>query len=150
MKTDSLFYRLFQSFPSLLFELMGVKNGKPESYKFRSVEIKQTAFRLDGVFIPQDNDSSLPLFFVEVQFQPETDFYSRFFAEIFLYLRQYQPIHPWQAVVIYPNRATEVGDTFHYEDLLASKRVHRIYLQELTENEDDESIVIGLVKLIVM
>ncbi|PSO49450.1 MAG: hypothetical protein BRC33_06865 [Cyanobacteria bacterium SW_9_44_58] len=52
MKTDSLFYRLFQNFPSLLFELIDVSVANSEGYQFRSVEIKQTAFRIDGLFAP--------------------------------------------------------------------------------------------------
>jgi predicted transposase/invertase (TIGR01784 family) len=97
LKTDSLFYRLFQNFPPLLFELIGVTVANSEEYQFRSVEIKQTAFRIDGLFAPPKVDTESPLFFVEVQFSGESDFYSRFFAEIFLYLRQYQPI--WSLVI---------------------------------------------------
>ena len=97
MKTDSLFYRLFQNFPPFLFELIGVSVANSEHYQFRSVEIKQTAFRIDGLFAPPEADTVSPLFFVEVQFSGESDFYSRFFAEIFLYLRQYQPI--WSLVI---------------------------------------------------
>ena len=77
MKTDSLFYRLFQNFPSLLFELIGVSVAHSEEYQFRSVEIKQTAFRIDGLFAPPKDNTELPLFFVEVQFSGERDFYSR-------------------------------------------------------------------------
>jgi predicted transposase YdaD len=47
----------------------------------------------------------------------------------FLYLKQYQPPHPWQAVVIYPSRAVDPGDHPHYATLLHSAQVHRIYLE---------------------
>jgi len=80
-----------------LFELIGVSVANSQQYQFRSVEIKQTAFRIDGLFAPPEADTVSPLFFVEVQFSGESDFYSRFFAEIFLYLRQYQPI--WSLVI---------------------------------------------------
>lgn len=40
------------------------------------------------------------------------------------------PPHPWQAVVIYPTRAGDPGDHPHYDQLLQSKRVRRIYLDE--------------------
>ncbi len=134
MKTDSLFYRLFQNYPQLLFELIGFNLNSPQDYHFQSVEIKQTAFRLDGVFVPLNDNRELPLFFIEVQFQSETAFYSRLFSEIFLYLRQYQPINPWQAVIIYFSRSIDIGDTPHYLDLLDSPRVTRIYLDEIPEN----------------
>ena len=147
MKTDSLFYRLFQNFPPLLFELIGVSVANSQQYQFRSVEIKQTAFRIDGLFAPPEVDTESPLFFVEVQFSGESDFYSRFFAEIFLYLRQYQPSQSWRGVLIYPTRRVDIGETGHYTELLESARITRIYLDELEENP--ESIGISLLKLVV-
>jgi predicted transposase/invertase (TIGR01784 family) len=136
LKTDSLFYRLFQTFPSLLFDLIGVTLATADTYCFQSVEIKQTAFRLDGVFSPPEIDTDSPLFFVEVQFQEDREFYSRFFSELFLYLRQFNPPNPWQAVVIYPSRTVDTGNTFHYEILLESSKVTRLYLEELEEPEN--------------
>lgn len=130
MKTDSLFYRLFQILPRLLFELIGQGPERAESYHFTSREIKDTAFRLDGVFAPPATQSTWPLFFIEVQFQRAPTFYSRFFAEIFLYLRQHQPAHPWQAVVLYPTRAIDPGPHPHYDALLNSPQVQRVYLNE--------------------
>jgi predicted transposase/invertase (TIGR01784 family) len=129
MKTDSLFYRLFQALPRLFFDLVGLPTLPAEQYRFQSVELKQTALRLDGLFRPPEDRSDLPLFFIEVQFQPTQDLYPRLFAEIFLYLKQYQPPHPWQAVVIYPSRAVDPGDHPHYATLLHSAQVHRIYLE---------------------
>jgi predicted transposase/invertase (TIGR01784 family) len=130
MKTDSLFYHLFHTFPRLLFELVGHAPDHAAAYRFTSVELKQTAFRLDGVFLPPVNEPSWPIFFVEVQFQRDPQFYSRFFAELFLYLRQYQPPHPWQAVVLYPTRALDPGVHPHYQPLLTSAQVQRVYLEE--------------------
>ena len=147
MKTDSLFYRLFQTFPPLLFDLLKYTPATA-NYSFKSVEIKQTAFRLDGVFSPPTDDHNSPLFFVEVQFQADKLFYHRFFSEIFLYLRQFDPPNPWQGVVIYPNRQTETGKTFHYDLLLASSRVSRIYLDELEPLANDP-FSLRLLKLIV-
>jgi len=78
MKTDSLFYRLFQRSPGLVLELAGLDRFDAHSYRFCSEEIKQTAFRLDGVLTPATIHSGLPLIFVEVQFQPNAAFYSRY------------------------------------------------------------------------
>jgi predicted transposase/invertase (TIGR01784 family) len=130
MKPDSLFYRLFQRLPRLLFELVGQAADDAESYRFTSEEIKETAFRLDGVLVPPESQPTSPLFFIEVQFQHDPTFYRRFFAEIFLYLRQQQPVHPWQAVVLYPTRAIDPGTHPHYETLLSSPQVQRVYLNE--------------------
>lgn len=80
MKTDSIFYRLFQELPSIFFELIGNPPETAEDYNFSSVEIKQTAFRIDGVFIPTQTEDN-PIYFVEVQFQTDTEIYSRLFTE---------------------------------------------------------------------
>ena len=50
METDSLFYRLFHTLPQLLFDLIAQPPDHAPHYQFSSVELKQTAFRLDGVF----------------------------------------------------------------------------------------------------
>lgn len=48
MRTDSLFYRLFQDWPELVLELAGLE-PPAAGYALRAEEIKQTGFRLDGV-----------------------------------------------------------------------------------------------------
>ena len=130
MKTDSLFYHLFQTLPQLLFDLIAQPSDHAHHYQFSSVELKQTAFRLDGVFQPPDDQPDWPVFFVEVQFQLDPELYSRLFAEVFLYLRQQRPVHPWHAVVIYPTRAIDPGTHPHYQALLESGQVTRVYLDE--------------------
>ncbi len=87
MKTDSIFYRLFQEFPHIFFELIGNSGEIANLYQFSSVEVKQTAFRIDGVFLPIQNQE-VPIYFVEVQFQPDAEIYLRLVSEISLYLRQ--------------------------------------------------------------
>lgn len=83
MKTDSLFYRLFKNAPELLLELADLNYADAHCYCFCSEEIKQTALRLDGILTPPKDNIALPLIFVEVQFQSDPNFYSRFFCEIF-------------------------------------------------------------------
>ncbi|WP_434222988.1 Rpn family recombination-promoting nuclease/putative transposase, partial [Limnospira platensis CENA597] len=100
MKTDSIFYRIFQQYPRSFFELLNRPPEESDRYQFTSVEVKQLAFRLDGVFLPTTSEGDRPFYLAEVQFQPDDDLYYRIFAELFLYLRQYRPSHPWQVVVI--------------------------------------------------
>ncbi|MFB2878721.1 Rpn family recombination-promoting nuclease/putative transposase [Floridanema aerugineum] len=133
MKTDSIFYRLFKTFPRIFFELIGQPNIDINTYQFVSVEIKQTAFRIDGVFIPVPNTNAETVYFTEVQFQPDTTFYRRLFSEIFLYLRQNETVNLWRAVVVYPTRRIETADTIPYQSLLSTPQVQRIYLDELGE-----------------
>ena len=52
MKTDNLFYRIFSTLPTLALELAGVTVANPAGYGFRAEEVKQTAFRLDGLLVP--------------------------------------------------------------------------------------------------
>ncbi|MFQ3608484.1 MAG: DUF2887 domain-containing protein [Chloroherpetonaceae bacterium] len=103
MRTDKLIYLLLQLLPQAFFKLMGRKPSDSLHYQFKSIELKETAFRIDGVFVPNSDDVT---YFVEAQFQTDEHFYARFFAEIFLYLKQY-PTAKWQAVVMYPSRSAE-------------------------------------------
>ena len=148
MKTDPIFYRLFQSFPSVFFELIGRSPEEATAYDFRSVEIKQTAFRIDGVFIPVSRSAQPPILFAEVQFQKDPDFYFRLFSEITLYLRQYKPVSDWQAVVIYPTRKIETPEPLAYRDWLSLPKIQRLYLDEL-EPPAEPSFGVSMVRLVV-
>ena len=133
MKTDSLFYRLFQAMPTLALELAGITVSERATYQFRSEEIKQTAFRLDGVLIPTAATPEAPVVFVEVQYQPDEQFYGRFFAEILLYLYRNARPQPWRALVIYPNRTVERWNEPQYASLLKLPEVQRVYLEDFAE-----------------
>ncbi|MBD0347493.1 MAG: Rpn family recombination-promoting nuclease/putative transposase [Coleofasciculus sp. Co-bin14] len=148
MKTDSIFYSLFQSFPSIFFELINRSPDEAASYEFTSREVKQLAFRLDGLFLPKTNEPNKPFYLVEVQFQTDASLYYRLFAELFLFLKQYQPPHPWQIIVIYSNRSIEREQTLHFGNLLALNQVRRIYLDELGEAAE-RSLGVGVVKLVI-
>ncbi|MBW4478821.1 MAG: Rpn family recombination-promoting nuclease/putative transposase [Tolypothrix brevis GSE-NOS-MK-07-07A] len=147
MKTDSIFYSLFQTFPSIFFELINKSPAEAVGYEFTSCEVKQLAFRLDGLFLPTSNPEK-PFYVVEVQFQADEDLYYRLFAELFLYLRQYKPVSPWQVVVIYPTRSIERQQTSQFSEMLAINRVRRIYLDELGEVAET-SLGVGVVKLVI-
>ncbi|MEH2001751.1 MAG: Rpn family recombination-promoting nuclease/putative transposase [Nostoc sp.] len=147
MQTDKIFYSLFQAFPSIFFAIIGDKTVNVNAYEFVSLEVKQTAFRIDGVFIPTSETTNQPLYFVEVQFQLDSTFYRRFFAEIFLYLRQNESVNFWRAVVIYPQRSLDPSDRLPYEVLLDSSQVQRIYLDELDTGEN--SLQVAIIKLII-
>ncbi len=146
MKTDTLFYQLFQEFPSIFFELIGQPGTQANAYQFTSIELKQVAFRTDGLFLPSPDEPNLPIYFVEVQFQKDETFYYRLFAEIFLYLYQYKTINNWQAIVVYPKRSIESEPPLPYQFILGGDRVKRIYLDELRQNQ---SLGIGIIQLVV-
>ncbi len=148
MKTDSLFYRLFQRAPALVFELAGLEAPAVGAYQFRAEEIKQTAFRLDGLLIPPPEQPDAPVVLVEVQAWPDPEFYGRFFAELLLYLYRNQPPHPWRAVVIYPTRAEERLNARHYGSLVGLPEVRRVYLEDFRDRPVTGAGV-GLIQLIV-
>ncbi len=143
MHTDKLIYLLLQLVPQGFFTLIGRDPNDALRYDFKSVELKETAFRIDGVFTPKNNDDEV--YFVEAQFQADEAFYTRFFAEIFLYLKQYR-VTQWRAVVIYPSRSVEPKQVKAYGELLESKRVVRVYLDELPESEE---MAVELFKLLI-
>ncbi|UJB73332.1 Rpn family recombination-promoting nuclease/putative transposase (plasmid) [Acaryochloris sp. 'Moss Beach'] len=147
MKTDSIFYRIFKTDPGILFELLGQSRATAQDYEFKSVEIKQIAFRIDGVFLPTPDASSQTVWFVEVQFQRDPVFYQRFFSEIYLYLDLHPETVDWQAVVIYPKRSIEPDYPHVFRANLNSDQVHRVYLEDLDESVD--SLGVGLMQLIV-
>lgn len=148
MRTDSLFYSLFQTSPSIFFELLGQSAAAGEGYRFASVEVKQTAFRLDGVFLPPEDLPDSPVYFLEVQFQRDVLLYRRLFSEVFLYLRQYPSVQHWQAIAVYPHAAIEVKEMDAFGALLESRYVKVIYLDQLAPVAE-LPLGLGILRLIV-
>ncbi len=146
MKTDTLFYRLFQRAPKLVLELLGL-NYASDSYCFSSEELKQTAFRIDGLLKPLSTDPEQPLIFIEVQYQPDHDFYGRLFSEITLYLYLNKPKRNWLALVIYPHRGIEKSTSIEFLPFLNSPQLHRIYLDDY-QNRTDLSPTLEFIRLI--
>lgn len=134
MRRDSIFYKLFQQSPTLLFDLLATPPANASGYRFDSVAVKEPKFEIDGVFLPPETDNSGIIYFCEVQFQKDERLYERLFGEAFLYFyRNRERYSDWQAVVIYPTRSIEQSDTHPYRSLLNCDQVHRVYLNELGE-----------------
>jgi predicted transposase/invertase (TIGR01784 family) len=144
MHTDTIFYQIFLTFHTLLFEILGEPTENAKDYKFTSVEVKEKAFRFDGIFMADSLEK--PIYFVEVQFQPKPDFYWELIAEINIYLNQFKPVQDWQGVALFAKRSLDVGElTAYQQELINSGRIKRIYLDELPPG----SIGMGLIELIV-
>ncbi|MTJ47096.1 Rpn family recombination-promoting nuclease/putative transposase [Dolichospermum sp. UHCC 0259] len=144
MHTDTIFYQIFLTFHTLLFEILGEPTENARDYKFTAVEVKEKAFRFDGIFIADSVEK--PIYFVEVQFQPKPDFYWELIAEINIYLNQFKPVQDWQGVALFPKRSLDIGElTAYQQELINSGRIKRIYLDELPPG----SIGMGLIELIV-
>ena len=120
--------------PKLALELLGLEYTS-ESYRFGSEEIKQTTFRLDGLFTPVTGDEKQPLIFLEVQYQPDIHFYDRLFSEITLYLRLHKPAHTWLAFVLYPSRSTEKAASIAFKPFMDLPQLRRIYLEDYKDSQ---------------
>jgi predicted transposase/invertase (TIGR01784 family) len=132
MRRDSIFYKLFQQYPNLLFELLTNPPENADAYRFDSVAVKEPKFEIDGVFLPPTTENPGVVYFCEVQFQKDELLYERVFAESYLYFyRNRARFSNLQLVIIYPSRKIEQSDTLPYENLLNSSQVNRIYLNEL-------------------
>jgi predicted transposase/invertase (TIGR01784 family) len=150
LRTDHVFYRLFKNYPEALFDLLG--ETPPGRYSLTAVEVKELSFRIDGVLVPEDDNG--PIYFLEVQFYDDPEFYLRLFSEIFLYLRQMyregdksQGLRDVRIVMLFPERQdTEQLWTSLHRDLFTLPSVVRIYLDEL---EETENIYTELMRLIV-
>jgi predicted transposase/invertase (TIGR01784 family) len=143
MHTDTIFYQIFLTFHTLLFELLGQPTENAEGYNFTSVEVKEKAFRFDGIFMPDSVEK--PIYFVEVQFQQKPEFYWELITEINIYLNQYKPPQDWQAVAIFGKRSLDVEVlTAYQQELVNNGRIKRIYLDEIPSG----SIGMGLIELI--
>ena len=149
MKTDSIFYEIFQRAPSAFFELVGETDPRTGAYTFTSQEVKETSFRLDGIFIPPPRLRQFPIYFVEAQaYKEKRNFYYRFFTEIYLYLNDYEPPNEWQAVVIFTSRRFDQTLPNHYREYDKNPRLQRIYLDELPPEVGDRSLGLGLLTLL--
>ncbi|MEH1838276.1 MAG: Rpn family recombination-promoting nuclease/putative transposase [Nostoc sp.] len=132
MRRDSIFYKLFQQSPTLLFELLTNPPTNANAYRFDSVAVKEPKFEIDGVFLPPENAGPGVVYFCEVQFQKDEQLYERVFAESSLYFyRNRERFSDWQAVIIYPSRSLEQSQIYPHRSLLNGGQVHRIYLDEL-------------------
>jgi predicted transposase/invertase (TIGR01784 family) len=135
VRRDSIFYKLFQQAPTLLFDLLKESPSNAGQYRFDSVAVKEPRFEIDGVFLPPDTEPGV-VYFCEVQFQRDEVLYERLFGESFLYFyRNRSRFTDWQTVIIYPTRSAEQTETHPYRSQLNSDQVHRVFLDELGEIE---------------
>jgi predicted transposase/invertase (TIGR01784 family) len=144
METDSFFCQLFKQLPQTLFDLLGLPSERARAYRFDSVEVKKS-FRIDGLYLPQEG--GLPVYFVEVQFHASAKFYANLFAKVFCFLEEKDPGQDWAAVAIFESRRFEPKRLEPYQDLLHSKRLTRVYLDEF-KMPADPPLGLGILQLV--
>lgn len=81
MRTDALFYELFQTAPQTFFELLQITPTC--AYRFESITVKTAEKRIDGVLEPLAENQ--PIYFLEVQAFPDDVIYWRVMREVATY-----------------------------------------------------------------
>lgn len=79
--------------------------------------------------------------------QRDHQFYSRYFAGLFVYLHQYKITKAWRGLLILSDQHQGLGSEIPYQDLF-NYRVQRVYLQDLLVAEN-LSPNLALLKLII-
>jgi predicted transposase/invertase (TIGR01784 family) len=134
LKTDTIYYQLFKRFPSLIFSLLEQFPEHARDYRFESIEVKETRFRIDGVFLPPEGISPRIVYFAEVQYEKDDSLYYRFFSETSIYLRRNEELFDdWFGVIIFPRRSIEPEKLHIHRSLLNGPQMQRIYLDELDD-----------------
>ena len=146
MKSDSLFFRLFKELPECFFHLVGRTADDAKRYKLEAIEYKQTAVRLDGVFLPHVPEVD-PVYFWEAQFHKSDTLYANLFSKFGRFLEHGNPHQDFVAVVIYASRAMEQKNLHPYRCLVNSDQLVRIYLDELPPAPPDR-FELGILELL--
>ncbi|WP_287131117.1 Rpn family recombination-promoting nuclease/putative transposase [Candidatus Cyanaurora vandensis] len=144
MQTDTLLNEIFRRYPYLLLELWGEPTNT--TYRFEAQEVKQAAFRFDGLLLPEQPDQ--PLYFLECQFQRDEQFYHRFFAEIAVYLRQQPYPGDCRAVVLFVEPSVDPGVPLFYQSFEQTGRLYRLYLKSMQERPG--SLPLNILQLLVV
>ncbi|MEZ4728754.1 MAG: DUF2887 domain-containing protein [Caldilineaceae bacterium] len=107
MKTDPLFYELFQAPPQTFFELVQITPACP--YRFESITVKMSEKRIDGVLEPLD--ATQPYYFLEVQAFPDDVIYWRATREVATFFEQRPHLKDtrWQVIVLWVNITDDPG-----------------------------------------
>ena len=136
MKRDSIFFRLFQQSPTLLFELLTEMPESAERYRFDSVAVKEPKFEIDGVFLPPDDTPGV-VYYVEFQAQRDDKLYERMVSESSNHFyRNREKFSDWQGVAIYTSRNVEQKEVYPFRMMLNSDQFHRVYLDEIGDARD--------------
>jgi predicted transposase YdaD len=105
LKTDSLFYELFQFDPQSLIQLL--KLNLEGQYAFESISIKTTEKRLDGFFKRIDGEG--PNIFLEAQGYDDPKIHWRLFRKICTFYEQRDDPKPFIAIALFLDEKYDPG-----------------------------------------
>ena len=145
MKTDPLFYELFQVAPQTFFELVQIKPSC--SYRFESITVKTSEKRIDGVLEP--SEAGHPFYFLEVQAFPDEVIYWRAVREVATFFEQRPHLKnsQWQVIVLWLNKPDDPG--FGALQLLARKprpNLLSLDLIELLKQLPESSLALNVLR----
>src|SRR5580704_6118894 len=135
MITDPIFYRLFETSPETFFLLLGMAADLAADmaarYEYKALEFKETAHRVDGVFLPKE--AGLPLYFLEVQFYQLPSIFAGLLTKVYTYLKQHDPGQSYCGAVLFASRRLEPEAVAPYQPLMDAGLIRRFYLDEMPE-----------------
>jgi len=149
MKTDPLFYELFQVRPQIFFELAQITPSCP--YRFESITVKTTEKRIDGVLEP--TVAGHPIYFVEVQASPDEQMYWRTSREISVYFEQRPKLQDteWYAYVIWLNKEDDSGfKKTHIYDEQKVQRILSVHLIDILKKLPDNSLALNVLRPLIV
>jgi predicted transposase YdaD len=149
MKTDTLFYELFQAAPQTFFELLQITPPCP--YRFESITVKTSEKRIDGVLEPSEEGE--PIYFVEVQATSDEVIYWRTMREVATFFEQRPKLkdNDWQAIVLWLNRSDD--PTFGTLSLLAQSPLPRLVSADfpaLLKQLDESSLAFNVLRPLIV
>jgi predicted transposase YdaD len=145
MKTDTLFYELFQIAPQTFFELIQV--SQPCPYRFESITVKASEKRIDGVLEPAFEGQ--PIYFLEVQGFPDEVIYFRILREVMTYFEQRPKLkdNDWQAAVFWLNKSNDPGiGTLRLLARKPTPRLLSLHLIPLLEKLPETSLSLNVLR----
>jgi predicted transposase YdaD len=145
MKSDALFYELFQTAPQIFFELLQITPLCP--YHFESLTLKTTEKRVDGLLEPEQEGQ--PIYFLEVQAFPDKTIYYRILREVLTYFEQ-RPTrigNEWQAVVLWLDSNDDPGfGTLAALTTDSMPHLISVDLLKLLKRLDDQSLALNVLR----
>ncbi len=149
MKTDPLFYELFQTRPQIFFEIAQILPLCP--YRFESVTVKSTEKRIDGVLYPTIADQ--PIYFVEVQASPDEQMYWRTSRETSTFFEQRPSLKDteWYAYVIWLYGEDDGGfKKTHIYDEQKKQRIFSVHLIDILKKLPNNSLALNVLRPLIV
>ncbi len=149
MKTDPLFYELFQTRPQIFFEIAQITPPCP--YRFESITVKSAEKRIDGVLYPTVEGQ--PIYFVEVQAAPDEQMYWRTSREVSTFFEQRPSLKDtaWYAYVIWLDGEDDKGfKTTHIKDNNNVQRILSVYLIDILKKLPNHSLALNVLRPLIV